>query len=171
MKVGEKIKFMYSSYNKCAVVDTRNTIYIWGHNFQGFWVRHPTEFYQFEDKHILKWIEFGEKHGLALTEAGKIFAWGDGTYGELGDPSICLSEIPRWISFFHDQNIKVKTMSCGIRHSVVIDSEGKIYTFGDNSNSQCGLKIPRSEIPRKHETTFKSIAVFSGQTHNYVKSD
>jgi len=33
---GVRIKFMYSSYNKCAVVDTSNAIYIWGHNFQGF---------------------------------------------------------------------------------------------------------------------------------------
>ena len=128
-------------------------------------------FYCFEAKNSLKRLEFGEKHGLALTEQGKIYAWGDGTYGELGDSSIQLSETPRKISFFHNQGIKVKTMSCGIRHSVVIDTEGKIYTFGDNSNSQCGLKIPWSEIPRKHETTFKSVAVFSGQTHNYVKSD
>lgn len=37
---------------------------------------------------MVKRIEFGEKHGLALTESGKLFAWGDGTYGELGDPTI-----------------------------------------------------------------------------------
>lgn len=84
---------------------------------------------------MVKRIEFGEKHGLALTESGKLFAWGDGTYGELGDPTIQLSEIPRKISYFNSTDIKVKTMSVGIRHSVVIDADGKIYTFGDNSNS------------------------------------
>jgi len=59
-------------------------------------------------------IAFGEKHGLALDERGKLFAWGDGTYGELGDPSIELSETPRKIGNFHNKNIKVRSMSCGL---------------------------------------------------------
>jgi len=72
---------------------------------------------------------------MALDTRGKLFAWGDGTYGELGDENIDLTEIPRKIGYFNNKNVKVLSMSCGLRHSVVLDSKGKIYTFGDNSSS------------------------------------
>lgn len=79
---------------------------------------------------------------MALDERGKLFAWGDGTYGELGDNEIQLTEVPRKIAYFHNKNIKVKSMGVGLRHSSVLDTEGKVYTFGDNSTSQCGIKLP-----------------------------
>ncbi len=108
-------------------------------------------------------------HGLALDEKGRIYAWGDGTYGELGSPEIEMSEKPTKIPFF--DKIPVKTMSCGMRHSVVIDENGKIYTFGDNTDSQCGLQIARTDEPIDHETTFKAVATFSGTAHNVLRDE
>ena len=131
--VSTKIKFIYSAYNKCAVVDDKNHITLWGVNFNKFKVREPEVFYHFEKREIKK-ICFGPKHGLALVGDGKLYAWGDGTYGELGDSEIESSDIPRKIGFFYHKSIKVKTMSCGLRHSVVICDKNRIYTFGDNTD-------------------------------------
>jgi alpha-tubulin suppressor-like RCC1 family protein len=72
---------------------------------------------------------------MALDERGKLFAWGDGTYGELGDDEIQLSETPRKIAYFDNKGIRIKSMAVGLRHSSVLDEDGKIYTFGDNSST------------------------------------
>ena len=119
---GARIKFIYSAYNKCVVVDDQNQVSLWGMGFDKLKIREPEVFFNFEDKEIKK-LSFSPMHGLALVGEGELFAWGDGTYGELGDPLIEHSDLkftPKEVSFFKDNNIKVKTMSCGLRHSVVV---------------------------------------------------
>lgn len=135
--MNSRIQFLYSAYNKCAVVDSTNSIVLWGTDFQGFKLNRPEVFHEFKADQIIKRIAFGMLHGLALDERGKLYAWGDGTYGELGSPEIEMSEKPVPIPSF--EKTTVKTMSCGMRHSVVVDEKGKIHTFGDNTDSQCGL--------------------------------
>jgi alpha-tubulin suppressor-like RCC1 family protein len=67
------------------------------------------------------------------------------------------------------EKIPVKTMSCGMRHSVVVNTDGKVFTFGDNTDSQCGLQVARTDTPIEHETTFKAVACFSGTAHNVLR--
>jgi len=31
-----RISFMYSAYNKCAIMDNQNGLYLWGIDFEGF---------------------------------------------------------------------------------------------------------------------------------------
>jgi alpha-tubulin suppressor-like RCC1 family protein len=57
-------------------------MYFWGDYYDGFKVKIPELIYDFES--ILLDISFGLKHALALLENGKVFSWGDGSYGELG---------------------------------------------------------------------------------------
>jgi len=78
---------------------------------------------------------------MAVDERGKLYSWGDGTYGELGDENLANCFTPTKHAYFDNKNIKVKTVGCGVRHSVVVDRAGTIYTFGDNTESQCGLQI------------------------------
>lgn len=46
-----RIMYIYSAYNKCAIVDKKNQVIIWGINFQGFKVREAEVMHRFKPEH------------------------------------------------------------------------------------------------------------------------
>mmetsp|Transcript_3388 Transcript_3388/g.2837 ORF Transcript_3388/g.2837 Transcript_3388/m.2837 type:complete len:104 (-) Transcript_3388:373-684(-) len=101
---------------------------IWGRDFDGFIQREPLLFCVF--KYAIKRIAVGIKHGLAIDENQKLYAWGDGTYGELGIDSNqeeLTSDKPTKIAYFDNKDIKAHSISAGHRHSVIVDTQGKMY--------------------------------------------
>jgi len=132
-----------------VVVDSSNAMVIWGSNFEGFIQRDPILFFQF--KYPIRKIALGIKHGLAIDENQKLYAWGDGTYGEIGEDLKCDKEIgsglPTKVAYFDNKDIKVHSVSAGLRHSIVVDIQGKIYSFGDNSFGQLGTIENRQYHP------------------------
>ena len=96
-----KIKFIYASNEKWIVMDSENGLTLWGRDFDGFLQRDPILFWEF--KHAIKKLAVGTRHGLAVDEHKKLYAWGDGTYGEIGDDKeneLISSETPTKIAFF-----------------------------------------------------------------------
>lgn len=112
--------------------DDENTMYIWGEDFSGFRIREPQVFTKF--KHQIKQVCFGKKHGLAIDDRDVLYGWGDGTYGELGDESLRMSDEPLKIGYFNNKDIKAKRIAAGDRHSIVMSDDGSIFCFGDNSS-------------------------------------
>jgi alpha-tubulin suppressor-like RCC1 family protein len=152
-------------------MDTGNGMTIWGRDFDGFIQREPTLFAVF--KYAIKRIAVGIKHGLAIDVNKKLYVWGDGTYGELGeDPEIGnhISDVPSKLAYFDNKDIKVHSVSAGHRHSIVVDTEGRIYSFGDNSMGQLATYEERHYTPEKIDADFQALAVFSGLNHNIVKT-
>ncbi len=91
-------------------------------------------------------ISAGDNHVLALEDmghGGKVFAWGDNYYGQLGNGE----------SGFGDSNstpVRVKIDSttdltdivyidAGFEHSTAIDKDGNIWVWGRNQKGQLGL--------------------------------
>jgi len=148
---------------RSAIVDNNGSMFIWGEDFRGLRQRKPKHFYSFLTD--IKQISFGVKHGLALTTSGKLFAWGDGTYGELGSEERMIMK-PSPIPFFEDNEVLVKSISTGARHSLALDFDGQIYAFGDNSEDQCAADEQRCETPQIIEQQLKTINIFSGKSHN-----
>lgn len=71
----------------------------------------------------------------------KLYVWGDGTYGEIGEDyetEHVSTENPVKMAYFDNKDIKVHSISAGGRHSIVVDTEGNMYSFGDNSTGQLG---------------------------------
>ncbi len=113
------------------------------------------------------------KHGMAIDENKKLYVWGDGTYGELGrdpDTEEVTCEAPAKHAYFDNKDIKVHSISVGDRHSVIVDTEGKMYSFGDNSKGQLATYEERQYTPSPIDTGFEAMAVFSGNNHNLVKT-
>lgn len=113
-----KINFIYVSYEKKALVDNEGGLYVWGQDFDGFEQTEPKLFYKFSQD--IKQLAFGLHHGLALTEDGNTYSWGDGTYGELGNPNNTFLEKPAIIRYFSSNNIFVNQIAAGLRHSVCL---------------------------------------------------
>ena len=114
-----------SRYLGIADSDTIDTIYI------------PTEITYFKKNNIMiKDIQCGYVHNLALTIDGKVYAWGangDGQCGFGSDEKFV--EMPRRIEFF-DEYI-VESIKCGWRHNWIRTECGADYMFGDNGDNEC----------------------------------
>jgi len=77
----------------------------------------------------------GENHSGALTSKGKIYTWGDGLTGQLGNGvSVWRSKRPKLLKstekFFH--------LAVGNFHTLAISEKGQIYSWGSGDDGQLG---------------------------------
>jgi alpha-tubulin suppressor-like RCC1 family protein len=109
-------------------------------------------------------ITAGWLHGLALRGAGQIYAWGANENGELGQgeasggrpdyPSAVLVMAPGGASTWSG----VKMVAAGGGHSLAIDSDGKVFSWGYSSSGELGDGANR---PRSGSKTSLPAAVVS----------
>ena len=78
-------------------------------------------------------VSAGANHGCALS-TGKLYCWGQNSYGQLGDGDVNPSNLPEKISLYDDWS----TLDLGNNHSCAIRS-GILYCWGANSSGQLGL--------------------------------
>ena len=71
-------------------------------------------------------------HGLALTDRGRVFTWGDNRYGELGDGSTTNSYLPKDITgnFELTGDDKIISIGAGINQSYAVSANGVVYRWG-----------------------------------------
>ncbi|KRX10132.1 Regulator of chromosome condensation 1/beta-lactamase-inhibitor protein II [Pseudocohnilembus persalinus] len=73
-------------------------------------------------------IQAGFQHALARTKNGTIYAWGQGTQGQLGNQLLQDSCIP--IKVEQPQNVQVLQICCGKFSSFTLCSNKKIFFWG-----------------------------------------
>ncbi|MEI6580067.1 MAG: InlB B-repeat-containing protein, partial [Eubacteriales bacterium] len=77
----------------------------------------------------------------AISSEGKVYSWGYNAYGQLGDGTIISRLSPVCISNDPTNLLYGKTVTAlrkGDWHTVALDSDGKLYTWGYNTNGQLG---------------------------------
>jgi alpha-tubulin suppressor-like RCC1 family protein len=108
-------------------------------------------------------ISCGDWHSLVFTESGRVFGWGDNTFGQLGVDVMHSSE-PIIIEV---DNLKIKKISCGPLHSLLLSCDGHIYGFGWNNCGQVGNRTKiKQRFPIKLELNNKFIDIAS---HPYYR--
>jgi len=88
-------------------------------------------------------VDLGSLHSIAITSTGRIFSWGSNTSGQLGDNSQTGKNKPneitsRFTSFNLAVDDKISFLSTGGSFSSVITSNGRVFTWGLNSEGQLG---------------------------------
>lgn len=146
-------------YHSCAVTRS-GELYTWGDGTyscgllgHGTEVGHsiPKRLTGFMDEHHVSYISCGLWHTAAVTSAGVLFTFGDGSFGALGHGDRCSSWIPREVEAL--RGLRTTRVACGVWHtaavvemmsetsiSQVVDStrSGKLFTWGDGDNGRLG---------------------------------
>jgi alpha-tubulin suppressor-like RCC1 family protein len=81
-------------------------------------------------------IEFknNDFHAIAQTIDGKVYCWGCGEYRLLDNGSVNFKVFkPKLIQYFCNENIFVIYICCGAYHSLVLTSDGEVYSLVSNS--------------------------------------
>ena len=90
-------------------------------------------------------ISCGCYHSIALSESGRVYIWGNNTNGQLGrNPERDvrktrlkpMSNRPKPIEGL--ENILFKKAVCGPNHSLLLTTDGFVYSFGLNTDGQIG---------------------------------
>ncbi|CAG9311439.1 unnamed protein product [Blepharisma stoltei] len=89
----------------------------------------PSEFQGFSAGEISK-VAFGINHGAIITNDGLVYTFGKGNYGALGHDSEDAQDKPTLIESLKNIEIKVKDVAVGQHHTVLLTTEGDIWTMG-----------------------------------------
>jgi len=81
-------------------------------------------------------VSCGLGHALFLLSTNKVYSWGNGGNGRLGLGDLYdRTEACLISSLQHESIVSVR---CGASHSVVLTQHGKVYSWGKNTQGQCG---------------------------------
>lgn len=86
------------------------------------------------------WVLSSKYHLFAYTNQNRLFAWGRNNYGQLGSGSTVDLKTALDITeqFQLQSRETIKQVATSERHTVVLTSKGRIFTFGHNQYGQLG---------------------------------
>lgn len=86
-------------------------------------------------------IAAGSDFGLALKNDGTVWAWGGGSYGELGVNSNNVHATPVQVHGLGnvDHLTGIVGVAAGESHSLAVGSNGSVYSWGRNNHGQLGV--------------------------------
>lgn len=127
-----------------------------------------------------KVIDVGKNHFVVLKNDGSVWSWGDHSYGQLGYRLSQLSdENPSAIRKEDGSRLdNIKAIAAGGDHTVALDKDGNVWTWGRNSDGQLGYTTPLESdqmIPNQEPTqvqvddrALKAQAIAAGEFHTLV---
>jgi alpha-tubulin suppressor-like RCC1 family protein len=135
-------------YDVGSIISTDGRVFMWGANYYGdigdgtkerrlLPVEITQNFNLEEEEQIIK-IDFGESHTTALSSEGRVFAWGDNDYGQIGNGTFVNELLPIDITdnFVLSPEDKIIDIAIGAYHCAAISSLGEVFMWGDNENGK-----------------------------------
>ncbi|XP_021715205.1 ultraviolet-B receptor UVR8-like [Chenopodium quinoa] len=105
--------------------------------------------------HKIVAVAAGEAHTLALSGDGKVYSWGRGTFGRLGNGSQSDEKFPVPIKWDNDGDLgnekcpKFVGVAAGAYHSLALADDGSIWCWGYNTYNQLGFEGENVSVPRQ----------------------
>ncbi|XP_055123866.1 X-linked retinitis pigmentosa GTPase regulator isoform X13 [Symphalangus syndactylus] len=161
-----------------AVVTGNNKLYMFGSNNWGQLglgsksaVSKPTCVKALKPEKV-KLAACGRNHTLVSTEGGNVYATGGNNEGQLGLGDTEERNTFHVISFFTSEH-KIKQLSAGSNTSAALTEDGRLFTWGDNSEGQIGLKNVTNVCVPQQVTIGKPVSWIScGYYHSaFVTTD
>jgi alpha-tubulin suppressor-like RCC1 family protein len=126
--------------NHCLALTTDGRVWSWGGNGSGQLGDGTTTARRTPIQvpalgNTVQMIEGGESFSIALKNEGSVWTWGRNDYGQLGDGTSIMKKLPIQVFGFTAPVIEV---AAGLVHSVALQSDGTVWTFGRNNYGQLG---------------------------------
>ena len=171
-----------------AAIDSSGELWLWGDNpHSELGVDHNTVpgstvpmrlegFGKFKD------VACGGNHTVAVTEAGKVLAFGRNSSGQLGTGVTTAFNVANLPAYVVDESgtqlTGIVAISSGEEHSLALKADGTVWAWGFAENGELGLgELPPgvNKYPHARQITALGsdvIALTSGDKNNYaLKSD
>jgi alpha-tubulin suppressor-like RCC1 family protein len=118
----------------------------------------------------------GSAHSYALTSEGLVYAWGNNSYGELGNNGTASSPVP--VMVYTNGALsgkKITAIASGENHALALSADGLLFTWGWNNNLQLGngSTVSYTNVPVAVDMTGvlagkTVVALGTGNMHNQV---
>lgn len=89
---------------------------------------------------VMTYVALGDAYSAAITSFGRLFMWGDNTYGKLGCSDFVNRSYPTDITSFFElaEGELIASVHLGWSHTAAITSFGRVFTWGYNRRDQLG---------------------------------
>jgi len=127
---------------------------------------------------------------MEMQKTGGVFAWGNGTFGQLGLSGIENQEFltqtqntltgeqnkfanqPFYLAHLHEH--QVIDVACGATHTIAVTAQGDVFSWGAADGLGVPLSAATSEVPmfvEQLEGLVKAKRAFAGHNHSFVVAD
>ena len=139
---GKGIKtFAYTADETFAVTE-KGKVYSWGWpNIQGYEPTSkdftPTLMGRYPSKKIVVDLACGESHSLLLTNDGKVYAWGNNTYGQVNGSKSSIESVCAMVGVILPGK-NIACIRCCSESSMAVTDGGEVYSWGCNTKGELG---------------------------------
>lgn len=106
-------------------------------------------------------VECGGQHTVALTNDGRVYSWGAGSFGQLGNNARTPRKSPELVDV-----PECRRVACGYAYSCAVTLEGNIYSWGAGENGRLGTGESDDQLaPVLVTTDWKAVNIFAGSVH------
>ncbi|XP_078385864.1 putative E3 ubiquitin-protein ligase HERC3 [Cetorhinus maximus] len=134
-----------------------------------FSIMKPQLLKSLRDRKIIQ-VACGSDHSLALSKDGKLFAWGQNTYGQLGLGTKGGSQhSPQCVTSLTE--MPVAQITAGGEHSFALSLSGAVFGWGRNNHGQLGLQDTEDRDKPNYVKQLeckKTIHISCGEEHTAV---
>ncbi len=137
-----RIRFVSSGLSDTLALGSDGRIYGWGNNYygsigDGTTMDRPTPTAVALPAGVRAVsVVVGDTHSLALGSDGRVYAWGDNTYGQLGDGTRTERHVPTAVAL--PKGVHAVSISAGSYDSMAVGSDGRLYAWGNDRYGQLG---------------------------------
>lgn len=96
-------------------------------------------------------LALSDKHTLAVVDSGGVYAWGSNKHGQLGlsltgnkEATVQFEGLPRRL--MEIKSVRISSAAAAAQHSVLVQAEGCVWTFGSNKNGQLGHSVRMPQV-------------------------
>lgn len=109
-------------------------------------------------------VATGYSHVLVLDEEGNIYSWGSYSNGNLGLTNFYQYYEPEYIQM--KEKVKFKKIASKSNHNVALDSEGKLWYWGDYMEISTRHTYSNVPVQVQSDETIKFIEIATGEYSN-----
>ncbi|XP_030056338.1 RCC1 and BTB domain-containing protein 2 isoform X1 [Microcaecilia unicolor] len=120
-------------------------------------------------------VSFGNgPHIVVITTEGEVYSWGHNAYCQLGNGTTNPGLLPCLVTT-NLVNKQATAVACGSHHSMVLTSDGEVYSWGYNNSGQVGSGSTANQpVPRRVTSCLNKkyvISIACGQLSSTAVTD